>query len=246
MIIKNTLKKILIVFIFIISISSGLAVGYSYFDSNRIDSQESFSIANWLEYGTSYDFANMTIQDLEDEGALSKGFNNWVITDDGLYNQRNYGTIFIPNLETEYTISATTSMGDKTTGGYGIFFETYLSNVQAVKETGFILQFDRGYASGAIVLRPRENGKELSPVWVLKHNDTDLFPATYEDASWWSSEHTIEIKVEIISDTQKQATFYIDSNELGSYVFTYTIDETMYTGFRAWTGEAYFKELTIS
>lgn len=246
MIIKSSIKKILIVLVFIISISSGLAVGYSYFDNNEVASQEGFNIANWLQTGTTYDFENITIQDLKDDGAQSKGFNDWLISENGLYNSRNYGTLLIPNQEAEYTISATTTMDDTTNGGYGIFFETYLNNVHSIKETGFVLQFDRGYASGAIVVRSRENGKEQSPVWVLKHSDTDLFSATYEDPTWWSSEHTIDITVEIVSDTEKEATFYIDSIEIGSYVFTYVTGQTMYTGFRAWSAAAYFESLTIS
>ena len=44
------------------------------------------------------------------------------------------------------------------------FFETTLDNSN--KDTGYVLQFDRGYASGEVIIRSRANGNEVAnPVY---------------------------------------------------------------------------------
>lgn len=246
MIIKNTIKKILVVLIFIISISSGLTIGYSYFDEKNVASQDSFTIADWLQYGINYDFTNTTIQDLEDDGAIAKQIRSWEIKDNQLYNTKNWGNLFIPYTNNEYTISVTANLSEGTNGGYGIFFETTLKNGNANKDTGYVLQFDRGYSRGAIIIRQRVDGNEFSPSLVIKYSDSDYIPSRTEDPTWWASTHTIDLKVEVIDTMYKKVIIFIDSNEIGSFTFEYDENDTLYTGVRVWSTATYFDSITVS
>ena len=145
-----------------------------------------------------------------------------------------------------YTITVTASLSSGNSGGYGAFFETTLKNDNPKKDTGYILQFDRGWSKGAIIVRPREDGSELSPIWKLLYNKTDLFPSKADDPDWWTDIHVISIEVKIIDETTKEATFLLDSNVLGSLTIdSVTNGDTIYTGLRSWSTTTSFYNMEI-
>lgn len=184
----------------------------------------------------SYDFSTDTIATLQDSGSLFRDETKW--TDDGgvLENIPGEQRLFIPISSFEYSISVNAQLSSGTAGGYGIFFDTKLDGGDTSKDNGFIFQFDRGYANGSMIVRPRSNGRESSPVWVLKNNQSDVFPSKQTDPAWWTDSHTIKIVVNSTSDTQRVATFYIDGTSIGSYTYTdATNGEQLYTGFRTWS-----------
>jgi hypothetical protein len=195
------------------------------------------------------DFSETTIQLLEDDGTRSIDIEDWTIVEDGLENSTGETRLFIPVGDNEYTITVNATLSNNNnSGGYGIFFDTILENDDETRDTGYILQFDRGYGSGAMIVRPRENGNEQGPDWVLRSSDTELIPSRTVDPDWWSSTHEIEIVVEILNESTNQATFYLDGNELGFYQYSsnYLDGSQLYTGFRGWNSNpTTFDSLTI-
>lgn len=192
-----------------------------------------------------YDFSVDNLETLKSDGAILSSDKNWDFNDEYLETS-SYAKLYIPINQIEYTITVEASISSGTRGGYGIYFETTLSNDNPSKESGYVLQFDRGYTNGAILLRTRIDGVENSPVWQIRSSNTDLFPSNIEDPIWWASDHVIKIQVLMINETRKEATFYIDDIELGSYIIeTATSGEAVYTGFRVWATTASFYSLEI-
>jgi prepilin-type N-terminal cleavage/methylation domain-containing protein len=195
------------------------------------------------------DFSETTIQLLEDDGTRSIDIDDWTIVEDGLINDINETRLFIPVGDNEYTITVNATLSNNNnSGGYGIFFDTILENDDETRDTGFILQFDRGMGSGEIIVRPREGGSESNAVERYRSNELDFIPSKYDDPDWWSSTHEIEIVVEILNESTNQATFFIDGNKLGE--FQYNTDHLdgsqLYTGFRGWNSNpTTFDSLTI-
>lgn len=184
-----------------------------------------------------YDFSEKTGDDFSDLNTKSINHDKWELDENGdLVNQSGQTNLFIPISKNEYTMEVDASLSEGTSGGYGIFFDTILRKDNPKKDDGLILQFDRGYGSGAIIVRPRSNGNESSPIFVLKESQSDLIPSKYADPSWWTSEHTIKIDVTNISVDERNAKFYIDGNFIGEMTYDNKIaGETVYTGFRGWS-----------
>ena len=192
-----------------------------------------------------YDFSVDNIEELFDNNVLASKEEWWESTESVLQTSKRT-TLFIPINQLEYTITVTASISSGSSGGYGIFFETTLNNENPKKDTGYILQFDRGLSNGAIIVRPREGGKELSPIWKLMYNKTDLFPSKVDDPDWWIDQHVISVEVKIINETTKEATFLLDSNVLGTLnIDSVQSGETIYTGLRSWSTTTSFYSLEI-
>jgi prepilin-type N-terminal cleavage/methylation domain-containing protein len=185
---------------------------------------------------SSYQFTTSTLTDIQDQGTVSIDIDDWSYNEDGyIENSTGETRLFIPIHKITYTITATAALSAGTAGGYGVFFDTYLENDNEDRDYGYIIQFDRGYSNGSMVVRPRSNGSEGGPVWVLKASDSDVFPTRQEDSNWWTDTHTIKIVVSNINTTSRSAKFYIDNQYLGEYTYTNAIEgKQIYTGFRGW------------
>lgn len=187
---------------------------------------------------SSLTFANESIPDLEDTGAVSMNMSKWTSGENGgLVNTTGQTNIFIPISKQTYTITVTANLSTGNAGGYGIFFDTTLRSDNPSKDDGLIFQFDRGYGSGAMIVRPRSNGRESGAVWTVREYQTDAFPNKSTDPDWWTDTHTVRIVVENVDASTRKATFYIDGIELGSYEYDNEIEgKQIYTGFRGWGG----------
>lgn len=186
---------------------------------------------------TSYDFSAQTIDEVTDNGVVSINMDKWDTDDGYLENTTGETRIFIPITKDTYTITVTASLNAGSNGGYGIFFDTTLRDGSVNNDDGYVFQFDRGYGEGAMIVRPRQNGRERGAVWSLRANNTDLFPSEAEDPDWWIQNHTVTITVSNVNDTTRRATFYIDGDLYGSYEYTNAVDgNQIYTGFRGWGG----------
>jgi type IV pilus assembly protein PilA len=120
----------------------------------------------------------------------------WEATENGLYS--DYGLLFIPNDNESYTITASATLGEATnygtnSGGYGLLFETVLDKNN--KDTGYSLQFDRGY--NGIIIRQRANGNESGPIIAVTRKDNSLIPSSKRD-EWWTETHTVVLSVTAI------------------------------------------------
>ena len=184
----------------------------------------------------SYDFGVDFKETLSEAGVIFRNSNNWYDEDGYLENKSGEQRLFVPIGSTSYTISVSAALSSGTNGGYGIYFDTTLIDGNENKDSGFILQFDRGYAKGTLLVRPRSSGSEGSAVWQLRGSSSDLIPSTTEDLDWWSATHVVKITVTSTSGNNRSATFYIDGVEMGTYNYTKEItEEILYTGFRTWS-----------
>lgn len=183
-----------------------------------------------------FDFSTDNKTTVTDQGMLFRNDNGWEEEDGYLESVRGEQRAFVPIGKSSYTITNTAQLSAGSGGGYGIYFDTILVDDNVSKDSGWILQFDRGYDSGSFIVRPRTEGRESGPVWVLKGRDTDLFPSIQQDASWWTESHTIKISVSQ-SGNEKTATFFVDGINLGSYTYTFDNSDGVmtYTGFRTWS-----------
>ena len=188
-------------------------------------------------------FSSSSIEVLEEDGVVSIDMSRWNISEDGLQNKVGPETrIFIPLEDNEYTLTVIAALSEGSGGGYGIFFDTILENDNVKEDSGFILQFDRGYGSGQIIVRPRDYGGEDPAVWYFNStsSSTDPIPTKTEDPDWWTSDH--EVVIEVVNSTidgdtvWRTATFSVDGFELGSYTYESPLDGSqVYTGFRGWS-----------
>lgn len=182
-----------------------------------------------------YSFDSDLLTGLTDNGTVSIDMSDWSTDNGYLENTTGESRLFIPINSTTYTISVNAALGTGNTGGYGIFFDTTLKDDNASKDYGYVFQFDRGYGSGAMIVRPRSNGSEGGSVWTVRDYHTTIFPSKYTDPTWWTSTHTVKIVVTNESSTIRNAEFFIDGQSIGDYSYSNAIDgEKIYTGFRGW------------
>lgn len=182
-----------------------------------------------------FDFSNKTDQELSDLGVVSIDMNDWTTTDSGIENNTGESRIFVPISSNTYTITSSAALSEGTSGGYGVFFDTILENDNVNRDTGYVIQFDRGYGNGAIIVRPRTSGSEGSPVWQLRESQSNLIPSKYDDPEWWTSTHTIKVVVTNLDEVTRKAVFYLDGNVLGEYEYVNAIGgNQIYTGYRGW------------
>lgn len=183
----------------------------------------------------SYDWSNHTIDEATDNGVISSDIDKWTTDDGTLENDVGQTNLFIPISKDTYTVTVTANLGEGTRGGYGIFFDTTLRDGDPDHDDGYIFQFDRGYGEGAMIVRPRSNGRESGPVWSIRANNTDLFPNKTDDPDWWTATHTVRVVVTNVNDTTRSASFYVDGVFYGTYEYSNAIeDKQVYTGFRGW------------
>lgn len=211
---------------------------YEFIQSSIINIYFTFSI-NTEIYDLNLDFTNMTMTELMTYNIDSSSITQWNFTEDGLENNMANTRIFFPITVDEYTLTVNVSLSEGTSGGYGILFDTIFNDEDASSDTGYIFQFDRGYSSGEMIVRPRIYGSERNPIWSHESTDNYLFPNKFDDSSWWTATHEIKIEVINIDSETREASFYIDDAYLGSFTYEDTItDEQVYVGFRGW-GSSY-------
>jgi prepilin-type N-terminal cleavage/methylation domain-containing protein len=166
-------------------------------------------------------------------------------TENGMVS--HYGLFFIEHDLESYSIrvkATLDALNEGTKGGYGILFDTILHD--DLKDSGYALQFDRGYQ--AIVIRPRVYGGERNPILSVDHHDIDWLPDS-KRASFWTEEHVIQLDVTPLpGDSSKRVlNVYIDQQVvIEDYVFEATVGNgTSVTGLRAWHHETEFVSLSI-
>ena len=182
--------------------------------------------------------------------------DNWTIGDNGFIS--SFGRLFIENPNEEYTISVKAKLDDGNGGGYGIFFESkyatdenYFNNS---KDTGYIVQFDRGangikidYRDGLTTSQGAYNSGDM-----FYHSDSEIIPSNRNDP-WWSEEHEITMDVSHVDQVNniKSMTLSIDGQVvIEDYEFESNVTAAdNHTGFRSWVGNGStteYKELKIT
>ena len=184
--------------------------------------------------GESYDFIDMDLSSFLKTGS-------WSMDEEGF--ESSYGLLFIENNNDEYIISTIAELEEGTNGGYGILFETSITDPE--HDTGYVMQFDRGYE--AVIVRPRTAGSESGPALVISNRENLLIPEDDTDP-WWSSEHEITIQVSQSNTSGiKILSAWIDDEPIiEDWEFeSNTQSENNYTGFRSWHVDTIYKEIVI-
>lgn len=203
--------------------------------------------------GADYDFTDDSLTAvIEQGGVISSGS----FTDSGTSINTAYGILFIDNDKANYTVSVNAQLNNQTSGGFGIFFETTLDGNN--KDTGFILQVDRGYSRGEIIIRPRTNGAEGNPVYrygVGFDASGDFVTSGGERNNsnpWWAQRHDVKLIVADITEAtyNKQISVYVDNLFLFTYKFKSaitpaTVSENQ-TGLRVWTQNTIFYSFKVT
>ncbi len=202
-----------------------------------------------------YDFSDDLLATVVEQGGVVALGS---FTDTGTSMNTSYGTLFIDNNKSTYTIIVRAQLTVSTSGGYGIFFETTLDNSN--KDTGYVLQFDRGYASGEVIIRSRANGNEVAnPVY--RYNvgfaggGSGAFVASGGTKNnvnpWWLEIHDIKLVIADNNDPlkNKQISMYVDNVFLFTFKFqsgiTPSTREDNQTGLRVWTKDTIFYTFEI-
>lgn len=189
---------------------------------------------------------------IEQGGVISSGS----FTDNGESISTAYGILLIDNSKTNYTINVSAQLNNQTSGGFGIFLETTIDENN--KDTGFIVQVDRGYSRGEIIIRPRTNGSEGDPIhrYGVGFDAMGDFVASGGERSnsnpWWAEKHDVKLVVADITEAinNKQVSVYIDNVFLFTYKFTSAItSETVsqnQTGLRVWSQNTIFYSFNVT
>lgn len=185
----------------------------------------------------SYNFAQLSPNDFIHSG-------NWQRQDWGFYS--THGLIFIPTEvidSSDYSISVSAKLDphSQNRGGYGVLFETRLDRFG--RDWGYAVQFDRGYAGGAIVVRKRISGNEgHHPVLVISNAQNSVIPADASD-EWWTQNHDVRVDVRDLGGNQRSVDFYINDQQVFSeFIVENGVDPSEnHTGLRSWTvGTEYY------
>lgn len=165
----------------------------------------------------------------------------WSVNEKGFYS--NHGLLFIENNREEYTITTRATLDEGTDGGYGILFESILK--EGNLDSGYILQFDRGYGSGEVIVRIRNEGRENSPILRSTH---EIIPTSKRD-TWWSEEHEIKVDVRNAQGVEgkKSVNVWIDGVQLvtGLLIDNLVAPENNFTGLRSWHVGTTYHEMII-
>ncbi len=139
---------------------------------------------------------------------------------DGDYLEGRFGLTFIDNPRKTYSVEVEAQLGEGTSGGFGVVFETRLSGNSARHADGYIVQFDRGLSQ--IVVVPIENGAVKSPV--LRYNVIiDGTNVSFTDSGgtennrdnpWWSERHTIRLSVSQGTNDEKLLSVWINGQNV--------------------------------
>ncbi len=120
------------------------------------------------------------------------------------------GRLYIPNSHDEYDFTVRARLGDDSGGGFALLFDTSLPDGNNNQDSGFALQFDRGW--GGFVVRPRDSGNEANgltlsgldvpdgTVFTSRGGGTDnvLRPPGFDagsSSSDWTAEREITVQV---------------------------------------------------
>lgn len=255
--IKKTIIFILII-LTIFSFRSTYAYWAKGIQASTTTDAQMISIGTWLVSNSiTYDFETVDSLNtvLSDGGSVARGsFRNRSTS-----IQSNNGLLYIPNANDTYSITVKAQMLNSYGSGYGVLFDTIATDLSSQTDTGYIVQFDRGFADGEIIIRPRVNGGEQNPVYryAVGFDSSGNFVTSggtkdkYND--WWFDTHELTLVVSNVASANaiKEVSVFIDQQYLFSYQYasTYLVGsqvEDYLVGLRNWSGTVAYYQINIT
>lgn len=171
----------------------------------------------------------------------------WLATEDGLEGTKSY--IFIPNERDEYTITTVAQM-EETDGknGYKIMFETYVNENNSKFGDGYSLYYDCTNNEVKII---DSDGKSIGTA----DYSNNAIIAPDSSNGWWEDQHEIVMDITRVDESTKQISVWIDDTPITFSTNDGSSDSVSFddlvatedsnTGFRVYSSETEFKEITI-
>ncbi|MCH8474985.1 MAG: type II secretion system GspH family protein [Opitutales bacterium] len=196
--------------------------------------------------GIFHDFSNASPTNF-----ITSGDHHWSDASGTLTPLQWGATLFADNplASDSHTISVNAQLGEAASttnpnGGYGLFFDVEL-DANGEVSNGWILQFDRGFVDGEIIIRPWSNGNEGSTVYRFNTRPPGgssppyppgTIPRKNQDPDWWTSSHDLEATIERSTTNPTQSTLIVRLNgETLFDDFTFSSgDGELHTGLRSW------------
>jgi len=171
--------------------------------------------------------------------------NNWTLTENGLVGHQ--GSVLLENANQAYSIETIVKMNSiSSSGGVGIYVETAVTNDGALyRDSGYIVQFDRGYGNGEIVVRKRTDSSESSPI----ARSTIGVENKNDNPTWWTQEQNLVVDVRIHPDnpSKKLLDVYINGTKsISNLEIDANSDSNQnFTGVRGWSQPVTVKEIKV-
>ncbi len=239
---KRTLLLITSIIVFL-SIFLTPSYAYGYFSSLQKQDIIELKTGEW-QFGIP-NFIQYIFKEYHYDDFLNTGI--WRQSEEGFSS--GYGLMFIENPYESYEITLIAQLGvgeesNGVAGGFGLLFETSLND--RLQDTGYVLQFDRGY--GGILIRPRSDGGESRPLIIVSNDENSFIPKSKRDA-FWTEEKKLVLRVTRAEDSETQVIInlwiddilVIDNLELESN----PTNGTLYTGLRSWNTKTEYRILEI-
>lgn len=194
-----------------------------------------------------YLFPSLTDMNIFRKGADGTGrANNWALTSDGLVG--NVGSMFLENSNSAYTIETIGRLNNTgQQGGFGVYVESSITqDGNVVRDSGYIVQFDRGLGSGEIVIRRRTNGVESNPLL----RTTTGVENKNTSPQWWNQNQNLKVEVSAhpTDVTKKYLNVYVNGiKSVNNFVIDANEDPNQnFTGVRGWNQPATIENMTIT
>lgn len=180
--------------------------------------------------------------------------SGWELSDNGIVVRGGSGGVggsnrlLIPNPlgDGSYSVTADVALSAGDSGGYGIFFDAVVDE-QGRISSGYILQLDRGFGNGELIIREWSNDREGHVRPGNRFNDQDIIPGKADDPYWWTSPKQIRLEVIDSGKGNKSLSVYLDGvRTFSNWEFSGNSGQKTFTGFRGWHGpNAEFTGLSI-
>lgn len=157
-----------------------------------------------------------------------------------------WGFLFAEHGFENYEVHLNAQLSEGTGGGFGLVLDGFTENEDL---TGVVLQFDRGYAEGAIIARRWAGGSEMlheTPLILIDARHDERIPTVSENPDFWNGEKEMIVTVENIGGNNYVVSMVLDGTLIfNDFYFESQGGDVRATGVRSWHSEVEFYNLSI-
>ena len=234
---KNRMTSILFLSSLLMLFFMSIPPAFAVFDG--LDDQHTVTISiGSFAFPTTLNFSQENLNDFDKIG-------NWNTSQDGFTS--SFGFLYVPNPSNSYAVTVNAKLAPGNSGGFGVIIDGSIDEDNRL--SGLVIQLDRGFAQGAIIVRQWDDGNEEGGAPLLRINAQDIpsVPTRNQDPDWWASERELTIVVTEMASGESTLTLFIDGVLIfDNFVFTSTTNANdRVTGLRSWGTTTTFYSLSI-